>query len=245
MANDLGATAIQDRSTNRRRFDVLSDHGRVWTTIAVLAVASTVLGWIGGLFARNGSSGNLLSMLASLDASFVAFLVLTLAASRREPQDRIMASVTARRKTLRSRLHRFFIRTSLGIPLVVMVATTAVLAAALVLPRTEDLFPDAPGLLVVLSVALVVLAWFIVHIIYAEHYAELYYRDNNGLKFGGDQQPNYVDFMYFSFSVGMTFGTTDVGTSSRAFRRAMLPHKLFSFGYNTAILALMFTILFR
>ena len=43
----------------------------------------------------------------------------------------------------------------------------------------------------------------------------------------------------------MTFGTTDVAVTSRSFRRAMLPHKLLSFGFNTAILALVFTILFQ
>ena len=43
----------------------------------------------------------------------------------------------------------------------------------------------------------------------------------------------------------MTFGTTDVDVSSSSFRRVMLPHKLFSFGFNTAILALVFTVLFQ
>ena len=80
---------------------------------------------------------------------------------------------------------------------------------------------------------------------YAEFYATRYYREGGGLEFAGTDAPDYRDFAYFAFSVGMTFGTTDVDVSSSSFRRVMLPHKLFSFGFNTAILALVFTVLFQ
>jgi hypothetical protein len=53
------------------------------------------------------------------------------------------------------------------------------------------------------------------------------------------------DFAYFAFSVGMTFGTTDVEVTSSGFRHVMLPHKLISFAFNTAILALVFSVMFK
>ena len=102
-----------------------------------------------------------------------------------------------------------------------------------------------PGQLKVAAALVVVLLWFIVHSMYAEAYATRYYRDGGGLDFNGDPEPDYRDFAYFAYSIGMTFGTTDVSITSKRFRRAMLPHKLFSFGYNTAILALVLTFLFQ
>jgi uncharacterized membrane protein len=58
------------------------------------------------------------------------------------------------------------------------------------------------------------------------------------LQFPGKQQPDYLDFVYFSFIVGMTFQVSDVNISSRRIRRVCLFHALMSFTFNTAILAL-------
>jgi uncharacterized membrane protein len=121
----------------------------------------------------------------------------------------------------------------------------AVYIAAYRLPRAHDLAPGHAGLLTGLAATDVILTWFMLHAVYAEYYAVKYYREDGGLEFPGDEEPDYFDFAYFAYSIGMTFGTTDVAVTRGTFRRTMLVHKLFSFGFNTAILALVFTLLFQ
>jgi uncharacterized membrane protein len=84
-------------------------------------------------------------------------------------------------------------------------------------------------------------AWALTHTAYALHYAHLYYRDDDdgegGLDFAKDVRPDYFDFAYFAFTVGMCFQVSDVVVSSRLLRRAVLGHAVLSFTYNTAIIA--------
>ena len=77
----------------------------------------------------------------------------------------------------------------------------------------------------------ILLSWTLVHTTFCFHYAHLYYdsekgTDNNaeGLEFPNDKQPDYIDFAYFSFIIGMTFQVSDVEISSRKIRRLALAH---------------------
>ena len=61
-----------------------------------------------------------------------------------------------------------------------------------------------------------------------------------GLLFpGSEQMPDYFDFAYFSFVIGMTCQVSDVQITSRGMRRLALVHSVLSFGFNTVILALL------
>jgi len=60
-----------------------------------------------------------------------------------------------------------------------------------------------------------------------------------GLVFPGDRPPDYFDFAYFSFVVGMACQVSDVQITSRRMRRITLFHSVLSFGFNTMILALL------
>ena len=98
----------------------------------------------------------------------------------------------------------------------------------------------------------VALAWTLVHCVFTLRYAHAYYdaddqgNDEGGLVFPDDigkdckdkLQPNYLDFAYFAFVVGMTAQTADIGISSRDIRRIALLHSIISFVFNTAIVAL-------
>lgn len=86
-------------------------------------------------------------------------------------------------------------------------------------------------------------SWLLVHTAYATRYAYAYYRSDGdrGLSFPGDGAPECLDFAYFSCSVATTFGTTDVEVCSSRFRRIVLG--LVSFGFNTGVLALTFSVL--
>jgi len=59
-----------------------------------------------------------------------------------------------------------------------------------------------------------------------------------GLCFPGENNPNYIDFAYFSFVIGMTFQVADVSIHSRLFRRNVLLHSLLSFGFNVVIISI-------
>ena len=106
----------------------------------------------------------------------------------------------------------------------------------------------APGLLTLhvgLAVLTVVCAWLLMHTMFALHYAHDYYvsliRDPDAptcLRFPTETQPDYWDFVYFSFVIGMTSQVADVEISSRKFRQLCLIHGILSFFFNTAIVAM-------
>lgn len=100
---------------------------------------------------------------------------------------------------------------------------------------------------ILLAITAVVISWWLVHTIFTLLYAHQFYNTSKeggaskvvgGLEFPGNDEPDYLDFVYFSFVVGMTFQVSDVVISSRKIRRYCLIHALLSFMFNTAILAL-------
>jgi len=93
---------------------------------------------------------------------------------------------------------------------------------------------------VALAVTTIALSWTFIHTLFALHYAHDYYGEGNranGLIFPGDDKPDYWDFAYFAFVVGMTFQVSDVQVSNRLIRRLVVTHGALSFVFNTAILA--------
>ena len=92
----------------------------------------------------------------------------------------------------------------------------------------------------------VILSWGLVHTILTFHYAHVYYdndssgkkQNNEGLSFPEDDAPNYLDFAYFSFVIGMTFQVSDVEVTDKKMRRLVLLHGLISFLLNTFVVAL-------
>jgi len=101
---------------------------------------------------------------------------------------------------------------------------------------------QAPQL--VLAVITIVLSWATIHTTFALHYAHDYYRGAKagGLTFPGDDEPDYWDFVYFSFVIGMTAQVSDVGVTDKIIRRTATAHGVISFIFNTALVALMVNI---
>lgn len=85
----------------------------------------------------------------------------------------------------------------------------------------------------------VFMSWAGLQILYAVRYAYMYFGDGTpgGIDFNTGDTPNYQDFFYFGFAVGMTFGVTDTGVSDRAIRAVVLRHSLLSYVFNAVILA--------
>ena len=98
-----------------------------------------------------------------------------------------------------------------------------------------------------LAAGTVVLSWLFVQVVFAMHYAHLYYlsesqdaRHQGGLDFGyADEEPDYWDFVHFAIVIGATSQTADIVFKSRAMRRVGTLHSVVAFGFNTAILATM------
>jgi uncharacterized membrane protein len=87
------------------------------------------------------------------------------------------------------------------------------------------------------------LSWLFMHTIFALHYAHEYYgerRDTQigGLVFPGKQEPDYWDFLYFSFVIAMTCQVSDVAITSKVIRRVVNIHGVLSFFFTLSILAL-------
>ncbi|MGC4037540.1 MAG: DUF1345 domain-containing protein [Chitinophagaceae bacterium] len=129
---------------------------------------------------------------------------------------------------------------------ITLICTTASMLAVILLLTTKH---ETSAIKVVhLSVAIIgmTLSWSLVHTIFAVRYAHMYYMDHEtkanthagGLEFPDEDKPDFVDFAYFSFVLGMTFQVSDVSITSRKIRRMVLWHSLISFGYNAVIIAL-------
>jgi len=132
---------------------------------------------------------------------------------------------------------------------VITVAAAAMSLFAVIILLGGAKNPSAPGFVahIVLAISAIGLAWTLVHTLFGIHYARLYYIDapkkkrdaiEGGLIFPNDKNPDYVDFAYFSFVIGMTCQVSDVQICSKTLRRMATVHGLISFAFNTAVLAM-------
>lgn len=109
---------------------------------------------------------------------------------------------------------------------------------------------QAPSpLVVVLVLTTLAIAWVFSNSVYAMHYAHIFYRsgagggDRRGLNFPDTAEPDYWDFVYFAFTLGMTFQTSDVDVTSRPVRKVVIFHCLAGFVFNLGILAFTINVL--
>jgi len=92
-------------------------------------------------------------------------------------------------------------------------------------------------LITVAALGTVVLSWILVNTVYALHYAHLYYSSPAGGIDFPDGPPDYRDFAYLSFTIGMTYQVSDTGLLTKRFRRTLLGHALLSYLFGTVIIA--------
>jgi uncharacterized membrane protein len=137
----------------------------------------------------------------------------------------------------------------------VVLALSAAAAVAILLAITSQLqeirdqTSSATALRVTLAAATILLAWFFMNTIFALHYAHCFYddagtgADAGGLDFPGRAEPDYWDFLYFSFVLGMTFQVSDVQIESHRLRRLALAHGVLAFFFNVVVVALTINII--
>jgi uncharacterized membrane protein len=137
---------------------------------------------------------------------------------------------------------------------IIVVASVVSLVAIVLLLRALPA-PGQKGYYyhIVLFISSVTCSWLLIHTIFTIRYAHLFYsgkkedaiekEHRGGLDFPNEKRPDYFDFAYFSFVIGMTFQVSDVTVSSGVIRRLVLLHGLISFVFNTTIVALIINII--
>jgi uncharacterized membrane protein len=132
--------------------------------------------------------------------------------------------------------------------ILVICGAGAALLAVLVLLQSSMKMTGAPKTqAIVLALSAVVLAWFLIHTVFTMRYAHEFHdapADKPPLEFPGlEDLPDYLDFAYFAFVIGMTAQTADVNIHGRDIRRTALLHGIIAFAFNTAVVALSIGIL--
>jgi uncharacterized membrane protein len=129
---------------------------------------------------------------------------------------------------------------------VVTAACTSLLAIIFMLNGSKNTLDRVLILHITLALFTIVASWLLIHTMFALHYAHLYYLNSDRLdlnqiaplEFPTEKLPDYGDFLYFSFGIGMTSQVADVQITSRLLRRLALVHQMLTFFFNTLILAL-------
>ena len=145
------------------------------------------------------------------------------------------------------------LRQDAGKWIVLILALVAAVASLVAIAAEMPLVKNSGGLeqaaRVAFMISTIVLSWAFMHTVFALHYAHDYYMDadlvgpastaaSQRLIFPGGRAPTYRDFLYFSFTIGMTFQVSDVQVADEKLRTVVIGHGVTSFFYSTAILAL-------
>lgn len=132
------------------------------------------------------------------------------------------------------------------VSITVVIASIASLVLMLLLMLSKELTGLSQAMYLPVAVTGMLASWTMVHTTLTFHYANLYYDDDakdntrhaGGLIFPEEKKPDYLDFAYFAFVIGMTFQVSDVNISGRIIRRTALAHGILSFLLNTFVVAL-------
>ncbi len=130
-----------------------------------------------------------------------------------------------------------------------LAALSSIGAIVAQLATVKDLSGPIKGLHIGLAAVTILSAWFFIHLMFALHYAHDYFgagqtrsdgpeHRRGGLHFPGTDNPDYFDFLYFSYVIGVASQTADVEITSKGMRRTALVHCILAFFFNSAVLAL-------
>ncbi len=186
--------------------------------VIVAAVAALFLPWQ-------------VSSLLGWDTTAIAFCVWVWSATRGSD------AATTHRHAIREDDSR---RAAELVLIAACIASLAGVAVALLLASTET------GLSRTLTTGVVVLtvgvSWLAVHTQYALRYAHLYYRDGGGIDFHNERPPDYGDFAYVAFTLGMTYQVSDTDLTTKAIRKTALRHALISYVFGISVIAVMINV---
>jgi uncharacterized membrane protein len=126
--------------------------------------------------------------------------------------------------------------------LICIAAVSSIGAVVFGLAQAKDFMPGPKELRYSFTGMTVLGSWFLVGTIFALHYARLFYAcdaDKLPLRFPDDEKnPDYWDFLYFSFTMAVAVQTSDVSIMTRPMRKIVLMQSVLTFLFNSAILGL-------
>jgi uncharacterized membrane protein len=191
-------------------------------------------------FAASESLGRATRFLIGWNIAIIVFLALVGLMFARSTHD----SMRKRAEALDEGRHAVLL-------LAMLAALGSLVAIVVELYKLKSAPAGVAGLHVGLAIATIVTSWSFVHVIFAEHYAHGFYSTRGvktagndedagrrGLRFPGEGRPDYLDFLYFSFTIGVANQTADTDILSREMRALVLVHSVISYFFNTIILAL-------
>jgi uncharacterized membrane protein len=169
-------------------------------------------------------------LLAGWDIGIALYLALVL---------RMMAVAQVRHIRLRAKLQDEGQYTILALTAIAALASLGAIVALLGMSGGNDREPAH----LMLGIVTILLSWTFTHTMFALHYAHEFYDENagkgGGLIFPGElREPDYWDFIYFSFVIGMTSQVSDVAITCRPIRHTVSAHGIISFVFNVTLLAL-------
>jgi uncharacterized membrane protein len=135
-------------------------------------------------------------------------------------------------------------------PLILVVTSFLTIVAMAAIAGELDGARNGQVLSIGKLVATLLLIWLFANSVYALHYAHAYYThsdetlgDMGGIEFPGTLTPGYDDFMYFAFTLGMTFQTSDTDITASGIRRVALLHSFAAFVFNIGVIAFTINVL--
>jgi uncharacterized membrane protein len=196
--------------------------------LLVVAAIGLVAGVVAALF-----SPWQLAVLVAWDVAAIGFLASVWFVVYRLSPDETSASAT-REDTSR-------VVTSV---LLLSAAVVSLVGTALVLVKANQSVGNGRVVLTISGVVTVALSWAVVHTVFALRYAHLYYTPPiGGIDFKSDEQPDYRDFAYVAFTVGMTYQVSDTDVQRRETRRTVVRHALLSYLFGAVILAVVVNVI--
>jgi uncharacterized membrane protein len=122
---------------------------------------------------------------------------------------------------------------------------TAIISGAILAVISSQLAParDGDGLALGKLLATLAISWLFANTVCMLHYAHVWYsrapegHDTGGLEFPKTEAPSYLDFTYYALTIGMTFQTSDVTTTSAEMRKITLLHAAIAFVFNLGVIA--------
>ena len=128
-----------------------------------------------------------------------------------------------------------------------LVITGIVVTVLLLAIAAEAVGRNPQPLTKILIIATLALAWLFSTMIYSFHSAHMAYMsrssDCDGFDFPGTPKPVYWDFVYFAFTCGMAFATSDVQITQERVRKVVTAHCLAAFVFNIGALAFTINVL--
>src|ERR1700733_3658300 len=126
---------------------------------------------------------------------------------------------------------------------VLLAAVVNLGSVGLILVKAANAMGGTKAYLLTVGVVSVVLAWGVVHTIFTLRYARMYYSGRHGgVDFNQEIAPDYADFAYLAFTIGMTFQVSDTDLTSAAIRKTALRHALISYLFGAIIIGLIINV---